>query len=102
MIGGATPIARQIPCWSQRTQSSIRFAPYDWATRASRPSMMPIPKIAIAMKSELLIPVAPIAAGPSGPTMIVSTIPMLIQPISARTTGPASLSMEKSSVIGDS
>jgi hypothetical protein len=61
--------------------------------------MMPIPKIATAMKSELLIPTAPIAAGPRGPTMMVSTIPMLIQPISARTTGPASLSVGSNSVI---
>src|SRR5262245_15855918 len=56
-----------------------------------------MPKTATAKKIELLIPDAPIAAGPSGPTMIVSTMPMLIQPISARMTGPASLSIGKSS-----
>ena len=37
-----------------------------------------------------IMPVAAIAAGPSGPTMIVSTRPMLIHPTSARMTGPAS------------
>src|SRR5581483_4100255 len=66
-------------------------------TSASRPSITPMPKIAAAKNRELLIPAAPIAAGPSGPTMIVSTMPMLIQPISARTTGPASRSMGASS-----
>jgi hypothetical protein len=56
-----------------------------------------MPKTATAKKSELLIPDAPIAAGPSGPTMIVSTMPMLIHPISASMTGPASLSIGTSS-----
>src|SRR5688572_25056533 len=49
-----------------------------------------MPNTATAKNSELLIPAAPMAAGPSGPTMMVSTMPMLIQPISAITTGPAS------------
>ena len=42
----------------------------------------------MAVKTPLPIPVAAIAAGPSGPTMIVSTRPMLIHPTSARMTGP--------------
>ena len=45
----------------------------------------------------LPMPTAPMAAGPSGPTMIVSTMPMLTQPISASTTGPARASMGLSS-----
>src|SRR5206468_10770405 len=56
-----------------------------------------MPNTATAKSSEALMPAAPIDAGPSGPTMIVSTIPMHIQPISARTTGPASFSMATSS-----
>ncbi len=35
------------------------------------------------------VPTAPIAAGPSGLTMMVSTMPMVTQPISAITTGIA-------------
>ena len=97
MIVGATTSATSTPCCSQRTQSSRRPAPEDFATRASSPSMTPMPKTATAKKSELLIPDTPIAAGPSGPTMMVSTMPMLIQPISARMTGPASLSIGRSS-----
>jgi hypothetical protein len=57
-----------------------------------------MPKIAIDVKTPLPSPVAPIAAGPSGPTIIVSTMPMPIQPISARTTGPASLRRGRSSL----
>ena len=48
--------------------------------------------------SALPIPTAPIAAGPSGPTMIVSTTPMHIQPSSARITGPATRNMGLSSL----
>src|ERR1043166_4460611 len=97
MIAGPTTRATSTPCCSHRTQSSRRPAPYDLATSASSPSMTPMPNTAIAKNSELLMPETPIAAGPSGPTMIVSTRPMLIQPISARTTGPASLSIGRSS-----
>src|ERR1041385_7281659 len=43
----------------------------------------------MAVETPLPMPVAAIAAGPGGPTMAVSTSPMLIQPISARMTGPA-------------
>src|SRR5262245_5230331 len=56
-----------------------------------------MPKTAIAVNTPLPSPAAPIAAGPSGPTMIVSTMPITIQPISARITGPASLSRGGSS-----
>jgi hypothetical protein len=49
-----------------------------------------MPKMAMAVKTPLPSPVAPMAAGPSGPTIIVSTMPIAIQPISARITGPAS------------
>jgi hypothetical protein len=43
------------------------------------------------------MPAAPMAPGPSGATMMVSTSPIPIQPISASTTGPARRSMERSS-----
>ena len=43
-----------------------------------------------AMKSELPMPTAPMASGPIGPTINVSTSPMVIHPSSARTTGTAS------------
>ena len=56
-----------------------------------------MPKMAKAMCSALPMPAAPIAAGPSGATMIVSTIPMLIQPSSASTTGIARRSIGPSS-----
>jgi len=42
-----------------------------------------------AMKSELPMPTAPIASGPIRPTISVSTIPIVIQPSSAMTTGTA-------------
>ena len=43
------------------------------------------------------MPAAPMAAGPSGATMMVSTMPMLIQPSSASTTGSARRSIGASS-----
>ena len=43
------------------------------------------------------VPVAAMAAGPSGPTMIVSTTPMAIQPSSARMTGMARRRVGRSS-----
>ena len=46
-----------------------------------------MPKMANPKCIELPMPAAPIAAGPSGPTMIVSTTPIPIQPSSARMTG---------------
>ena len=50
-----------------------------------------------AMNSELPRPTAPIASGPSGPTMSVSTMPMVIQPSSATTTGAASANIGRNS-----
>ena len=41
----------------------------------------------------------PMASGPSGPTINVSTIPMLIHPSSASTTGIATRSMGRSSAL---
>jgi len=58
---------------------------------------MPIPNTMTAMNIVEPVPTAPIAAGPSGPTMTVSTIPMEIQPISAMTTGMATRSIWRSS-----
>ena len=57
-----------------------------------------MPKIATAKKNALPRLTAPMASAPSRPTKTVSTTPMAIQPSSARTTGPASLSMGRSSV----
>src|SRR5689334_5777556 len=54
----------------------------------------------IAVKTPLPMPVAAMAAGPSGPTIRVSTRPMLIQPISARMTGPARRRRGRSSFTG--
>ena len=88
-----------MPWCSQRRHSSSRLAPADWDTSVSRPSISPIPKMTIAVKTPLPIPVAAIAAGPKGPTISVSTRPMLIQPISARMTGMASRRRGRSSVI---
>ena len=59
--------------------------------------MRPIPKMPTARKTMLPSPTAPMAAGPSGPTMSVSTSPMAVQPISARMTGTASVIMGLSS-----
>ena len=53
--------------------------------------------MANAMWMEVPTPTAPIAAGPSGPTIIVSTMPMLIQPSSAATTGSASFKVGRTS-----
>ena len=89
MTAGDTSSARITPWCSHRRQSSKRAAPAARETSASTPSINPAPKIMIAVNTPLPIPVAAIAAGPRRPTMIVSTRPMLIQPISARTTGPA-------------
>ena len=41
------------------------------------------------MNTELPMPTAPMASGLSRPTINVSTIPIVIQPSSARTTGSA-------------
>jgi len=52
----------------------------------------------IARNTMLPSPTAPMAAGPSGPTINVSTSPMVVQPISARMTGAARLTMGLSSL----
>ena len=48
------------------------------------------------------MPTAPIASGPSGPTISVSTRPMATQPISATTTGAASVAMGRNSCLKSS
>ena len=58
---------------------------------------MPIAKMATAVDNELPRPTAPMASGPRGPTMSVSTMPMVIQPSSAITTGAASANIGPSS-----
>jgi hypothetical protein len=57
--------------------------------------------MAMAICNELLMPDVAIASGPSGPTMIVSTTPIAIQPSSARMTGIARRSMGFSSARSD-
>ena len=52
---------------------------------------------ATAKNRMLARPTPPIAAGPSGPTISVSTMPIAIQPISARMTGHASRPSGRSS-----
>ena len=48
-----------------------------------------MPHAATAKNRMLARPTPPIASGPSGPTISVSTMPIAIQPISARMTGQA-------------
>jgi len=57
-----------------------------------------MPKIAIEKYRALPRLTAPMASAPSRPTNSVSTIPMAIQPSSARITGPARDSIGLSSV----
>ena len=59
--------------------------------------LLAIPNTASAVNSALPTPTAPIASGPSGPTMAMSTICIAIQPTSATTTGVASDSIGRSS-----
>src|SRR5215212_9930851 len=56
-----------------------------------------MPKMANAMCMALPTPAALIASGPSGPTITVSTTPIVIHPSSARTTGIAILSIGRNS-----
>ncbi len=49
------------------------------------------------MNSELPTPTAPIASGLKRPTINVSTIPIVIQPSSAMTTGAASRNIGRNS-----
>src|SRR5688572_19034079 len=72
-------------------------APNACDTSVSSPSITAMPKIANAMCMALPTPAALIACGPSGPTMMVSTTPMLIQPSSASTTGMASRNIGQNS-----
>ena len=51
------------------------------------------------MKTALPMPTAPIASGPSGPTISVSTSPIATQPISATTTGIARVAIGRSSCL---
>ncbi len=51
----------------------------------------------MARKTMLPRPTAPMAAGPSGPTISVSTSPISVHPISARMTGTARAIMGLSS-----
>ena len=60
--------------------------------------MIAMPKIANAMCMALPTPAALIAWGPSGPTMMVSTTHIVIQPSSAITTGTAIFSIGTNSV----
>ena len=56
-----------------------------------------MPKMQIPMNSEDPRPTAPMASGPSGPTIRVSTIPIVIHPSSASTTGTASVNIGRNS-----
>src|SRR6266851_2355413 len=80
-----------MPFTKERWQSSRLPAPNAWATSVSRPIRRPPPKNATTLKLLELMLTAPMAPALSGkcPTMTVSTMPMVIQPISARTSGKA-------------
>ena len=58
---------------------------------------MPMPKMATAKNRLLPMLTAPIAVGPTRPTIIVSTSPIAIHPISAVATGQASWNIGRSS-----
>src|SRR5690242_21107442 len=83
----------------ERWQSSRRPAPKAWETRVSRPLRRPPPKKARTLKRLVLMLTAPMASALLGgwPTMTVSTMPMVIQPISARTGGRARRSVGRNS-----
>src|SRR6266852_6232076 len=80
-----------MPFTKERWQSSRLPAPNAWATSVSRQIRRPPPKNATTLKLLELMLTAPMAPALSGkcPTMTVSTMPMVIQPISARTSGSA-------------
>src|SRR6267154_1105116 len=84
---------------SERWQSSRWPAPKAWETRVSRPRRSPRPKRAIVVKTFEPRATAPMATALLGrrPTIMVSTMDMLIQPSSARTRGTASLMGGRSS-----
>src|SRR5262245_24210500 len=85
------------PATSQRWHSSSRFAPKACATSGSRPSSSPMANTAMVKKRLPARPAAPIASGPSRPTITVSTMPIVTHPSSAITTGVASVSIGRSS-----
>jgi len=72
-------------------QSSRRPAPKDWETRVSRPMSRPSPKKTKTKKrlDEMLTAAMAWALFGRRPTIMVSTMAMLIQPISARIRGSA-------------
>src|SRR5712692_2907223 len=80
-----------MPFTRERWQSSRWPAPNAWATSVSRPIRRPPPKNATTLKLLELMLTAPMAPALSGkcPTITVSTMPIVIQPISARTSGSA-------------
>src|SRR5208282_3625861 len=80
-----------MPLIRERWQSSRWPAPKAWETRVSRPIRRPSPKKAKTMKRLELMLTAPMDSALLGrrPTIMVSTMTMLIQPISARTRGRA-------------
>src|SRR5271165_509044 len=80
-----------MPLIRERWQSSRLPAPNAWETRVSSPARRPSAKKAKTMKMLELMLTAPMEAALLGkrPTIMVSTITMLIQPISASTKGSA-------------
>src|SRR6266851_6303041 len=80
-----------MPLINERWQSSRWPAPKACATKVSKPISKPPPKKATTLKMPELMLTAPMEFALSGkcPTMTVSTMPMVIQPISARTRGSA-------------
>jgi len=88
-----------MPLTKEWKQSSRRPAPKDWETRVSRPMRTPSPKKAKTRKRlELMLTAAmDWALLGSRPTIMVSTMAMLIQPISARTRGRARWRVGRSS-----
>ena len=67
------------------------------ADQGVEPEHEPHGEDATPMKRELPTPTAPIASGPSPPTISVSTIPIVIHPSSARTTGRRQRSIGRNS-----
>jgi len=88
-----------MPLTSEWKQSSWRPAPKDWDTRVSRPMRRPSPKKTKTRKRLELMLTAAMDWALLGrrPTNMVSSIAMLIQPISARTSGMARWRVGRSS-----
>src|SRR6267378_6517924 len=89
-----------MPLTREWKQSSRRPAPKDWETSVSRPMRRPSPKKANTRKRLELMLTAAMDWALFGrrPTNIVSSMAMLIQPISARTSGMARWRVGRSSV----